>query len=84
MVASPNPGWSDGHTCNADDLSNYETERALITYMSAASGMSSEHSIQLELLKSDTVEGLCRKKFFYQLRCTSEEGLNAIMNATIT
>jgi hypothetical protein len=84
MVASPNPGWIEGLTCSAEDLSRYETERALVTYLSAASGMGSEHSIQLEMLRSDTVEGLCRKKLFYQLRCTSSQGLNSIMNAEIT
>ena len=57
------------------DLNERITERGLVDLLSAAAQIGSDHLVRLEPLRALTVEGNARKKFFYKLQSTSEEGL---------
>jgi hypothetical protein len=77
LVCTPDQTWvSEG---DAPDLSNYASERGLLQDLAALAGQDSAHTIKLEPIKSVKIEGLLRKKHFYQLGCSSEENLGNIV-----
>jgi hypothetical protein len=77
MVCSPDPTW--GTSDRGPDLESYIVEKGLLQALSVLAGADTDHNITLEPIRSLTVDGQTRKKFFYQLACTSEAGLKAII-----
>jgi hypothetical protein len=77
ISCAPDQGWV--YVGDSPDLESYVTEKSLLQSLAAMAGQSAEQSIKMELIKAVKVEGLARKKFFYQLSCFSEEHLNAIV-----
>jgi hypothetical protein len=78
LSCAPDQGWV--YVGDSPDLSMYPTEKALLQFLAALAGQGAEHCIKMDAIKSVKVEGLARKKFFYQLSCSSEEHLNAIVS----
>jgi hypothetical protein len=76
VVCIPDPAWE--LTDEGPDLERFEVERKLLQALAANAGPIADHSIKLEVIKSLKQEGMLRKRFYYQMSCTSESGLAAI------
>jgi hypothetical protein len=77
LSCKPNPDW--GTSDQGPNLDDYAEEKKMLQVLSLTAGPIVGHSVKLEPMKAISVEGLRKKKFFYQLSCTSEEALNAIV-----
>jgi hypothetical protein len=76
VSCTPDPKW--GTSAKGPDLERFEVERKLLQALAANAGSLADHSIKMKIIKSMKEDGLLRKRFFYQLSCTSPEGLAAI------
>ena len=83
LTLAPNPAWVEGSelAATAPDLSSFIMERELLAKLAATSELDSSEQIKLEPLRSNPIPGLARKKFFYALTCSSEQGLEKIIKA---
>ncbi len=80
VLAAPSPNWTDANP-DWPDLLRADQERIFADKFSAAAQIGSDHLIKLEPIRNMKVDGLTRRKHFYRLQCTSEEGLLNIMSA---
>ncbi len=71
LWTKPCPDWPD--------LGRYDQEKLFLDKLSASARIGSEHLLRLEPIRAYKVDGLHRKKFYYRLQCTSEEGLQNII-----
>ena len=81
VVFTPNPKWIIGSTMATPDLTDMHTERDLITLLTIAAGTDGEETFKLDPVKQVKVEGLLRKRCYYQLVCTSKAALEAIVTS---
>jgi hypothetical protein len=77
VSCNPKPEW--GTSEEGPNLDDFAEERKMLQVLSLTAGPIDGHSVKLEKTKAISVEGLRRKKFFFQLSCTSEVALNAMV-----
>jgi len=73
ICATPSLAWKTRG--EYADLHDYTTERGFVDLLASAAQIGADHVIRLESLRALSIEGNVRKKFFYKLQCTSEDGL---------
>ena len=81
VVFTPNPAWVTGAKMATPDLADFATERDLITLLTIAAGTDGDETFKLDPVKQVKVEGLLRKRCYYQLVCTSKAALEAIVSS---